>query len=100
MTDERFIGTGGGASGAVDALLDDEPTWQHSTVPTSEHAAKSGSHASVGMLGTPSPAGSSENVTAWQPFSARRRTSRAASSGSNSGSIPHGMNRSGYAPHH
>src|ERR1700719_2499047 len=100
MTDDRFIGTGGGASGAVDALFDDDPTWQHSTVPTSEQAAKSGSHASVWMLGIPRPAGFSENVMAWQPFASRRRTSRAASTGSNRGTIPHGMNRSGYAPHH
>src|ERR1700730_3271776 len=100
MTDDRFIGTGGGASGAVDALFDDEPTWQHSTVPTSEQAAKSGSHASVWMLGIPRPAGFSENVTAWQPLAARRRTSAPAFSASNNGRMPHGMNRSGCAPHH
>src|SRR5215471_13441168 len=100
MTDERFIGTGAGASGDVDALLDEDPTWQHNTVPVSVHAANNGSHASVWMLGIPSPAGFSENVTAWQPFAASRCTSRAASCTSNNGRIPHGMNRSGYAPHH
>src|SRR5438477_1192967 len=95
IADDRFIGTGGGASGAVDALFDEDPTWQHRTVPVSEHAANRGSHASVWMLGMPRPAGFSENVTAWQPLSSRRRTSLAASSTSKSGRIPHGMNRSG-----
>src|SRR5262245_26551161 len=95
MADDRFIGTGGGASGAVDALFDDEPTWQHSTVPVSEQAANSGSHALVWMLGMPSPAGFSENVTAWQPLASSLRTSAAASPTSNRGRIPHGMNRSG-----
>src|SRR5260370_39829731 len=100
MTDDRFIGTGGGASGTVDAAFDDEPTWQHSTVPSSLQAAKSGSQASVWMLGIPIPTGFSENVTAWQPFAASRRTSVAASTASKSGRIPHGMKRPGWAPHH
>src|SRR5581483_4291912 len=100
MVDDRFIGTGGGASGVVDADFDDEPTWQHSTVPVSQHAANNGSHASVWMLGMPSPTGFSENVTAWQPIAARRWISFAASSTSKSGRMPHGMNRSGCAPHH
>src|SRR5512143_3739236 len=95
IADEMLIGTGGGASGPVEAAFDDEPTWQHSTVPSSLHAAKSGSHASVWMLGIPNPAGFSENVMAWQPFAARRRTSFAPSSASKSGTIPHGMKRSG-----
>src|SRR5215211_1410582 len=64
IAEDRFMGTGGGASGAVDALFEDDPTWQHSTVPVSEHAANKGSHASVWMLGMPRPAGFSENVTA------------------------------------
>ena len=42
----------------------------------------------------------SENVKAWQPFLAIRRTSAAAFSGSNSGSSPQGMKRPGYAAHH
>src|ERR1035437_9922681 len=100
MVGERLIGAGGGASGDVDAAFDDDPTWQHKTVPSSQHAANNGSHASVWMLGIPSPAGFSEKVTAWQPFRARRRTSLAASSTSKSGRIPQGMNRSGCAPHH
>src|SRR6266496_973085 len=100
MPDDRLMGTGGGASGDVLAAFDDDPMWQHNTVALSEHAANSGSHSRVWMLGMPRPAGFSENVTAWQPLSARRRTSLAASSTSNSGRMPHGMNRSGYAPHH
>src|SRR6267142_2790170 len=100
MTDERLIGTGAGASGTVDADFDDEPTWQHNTVPASQHAANNRSHSPEWMLGMPSPAGFSENVTAWQSLAASRCTSVAASLTSNSGRIPHGMNRSGYAPHH
>src|SRR5258708_17645658 len=100
ITDERLIGTGAGASSAVDADLEEEPTWQHNTVPTSQHAANSASHSPEWMLGIPSPAGFSENVTAWQPLAASRRTSVAASFTSNSGRIPQGMNRSGCAPHH
>ena len=69
-------------------------------MPSSQHAANSGSHAPEWMLGIPRPAGFSENVIAWQPFAASRRTSAAAASTSNSGTIPHGMKRSGYAPHH
>src|SRR5215470_3091704 len=100
MTDDRFIGTGGGASGTVDAAFDDDPTWQHRTVPSSEQAAKRGSQASVWMLGIPITTGFSENVAAWQPFAASRRTSAAASPASKSGRMPQGMNRSGWAPHH
>src|SRR3954447_17815665 len=100
MVDDKLIGTGAGASGEVDADFDDDPTWQHSTVPVSQHAANNGSHAVVWMLGMPSPAGFSENVTAWQPLRASRCTSAAASCTSNSGRMPHGMKRSEYAPHH
>src|SRR3954449_6065933 len=100
MVDERLIDTGAGASTEVDADFDDEPTWQHSTVLSSQHAANSGSHSPEWMLGMPRPAGFSENVTAWHPFAASRCTSAAASCTSNSGRIPHGMNRSGCAPHH
>src|SRR3954453_12530324 len=95
MTDDRFIATGAGASLVVDARCDDEPTWQHNTVPVSQHAANNGSHASVWMLGIPRPAGFSENVTAWQPLAASRRTSTAASSTTTSGRMPYRMNRPG-----
>ena len=64
ITDERLIGTGGGASSEVDADFDEEPTWQHTTVPSSQHAANNGSQAPEWMLGMPRPAGFSENVMA------------------------------------
>src|SRR3954452_22992782 len=100
MTDDSAIPTLAGASGDVDAARDDDPRWQQSTVPASQHAANSGSHAPEWMLGICNAAGFSLNVTAWQPLSARRCTSVAASSASHSGSTPQGMKRSGYAPHH
>src|SRR6185436_19713477 len=91
------IGTAVGASATVVAPFDDDPTWQHSTVSVSAQAANSGSHAPLWIDGAPIAAGFSEYVTAWQPLSARRRTSLADSSMSKYGRIPHGMNRSGYA---
>src|SRR6476661_4980729 len=100
MVDEIAIGTGTGASGPVVAPFDDDPTWQHSTVSVSEDAANNGSHAPLWIDGAPIAVGFSENVTAWQPLSARRRTSLADSSTSKYGRIPHGMNRPGWAPHH
>src|SRR5271169_4360209 len=98
--DDRLMGTDGGASGVVDAALDEEPTCRHNTVPSSEHAANSGSQWPEWIEGMRSAAGFSEKVTAWHPLPASRRTSRAAFSTSNSGRIPQGMNRSGYAAHH
>src|SRR3954466_8790480 len=98
MLDDRFIATGGGASADVLDAFDDDPTWQQSTVPSSEHAANSGSHARVWMLGMPRPVGFSENVTGGPPLPARGCASWAAPSAANSGRIPHGMNRAGGAP--
>src|SRR6516165_10346061 len=100
MTDDRLMPTDGGASGVVDADFEEDPTWQHSTVPSSEQAAKSGSQWPEWMDGMRSAAGFSENVTAWHPLEARRCTSSAALSTSKSGRSPQGMNRSGCAPHH
>jgi hypothetical protein len=94
-TDDAVIATLAGASAEVSVLRDDEPRWQHSTVPSSEQAANSGSQWPEWMLGMPSPSGFSENVTAWQPFSASRRTSFTARSTSNRGRMPQGMKRSG-----
>src|SRR5262245_39055038 len=45
IVDDDVIFTLAGASFAAGAGRDDEPTWQHNTVPTSHAAAKSGSHA-------------------------------------------------------
>jgi len=89
------MATPAGASTEVAALFDDEPRWQAMTVPVSQHAAKSGSHSPEWIDGMFSAAGFSEKVTAWQPFSARRWTSLAASWTSNSGRMPQGMNRPG-----
>ena len=65
------------------------------TVPSSEQASKNGSQWSPKMCGQPRADGSSENVTAWQPFLAMRRTSSAMSFGSQIGGIDSGMKRPG-----
>jgi hypothetical protein len=95
MADESPMATETGASGEVEAALDEEPTWQQSTVLTSEQAAKSGSQWPEWIEGMCKAVGFSEKVTAWHPLSARRRTSCAALSTSKRGRIPQGMNRSG-----
>ena len=89
-----------GASGAVTTSDDDEPMCRHTIVPSSEHACQNGSQCSSWKLGSFSFSGFSENVTAWQPFAAMRRTSAAISSGSQIGGIISGMKRPGYVPHH
>src|SRR5579862_6480067 len=98
--DDVATPTLGGASGDTGGTTDEENTWQHSTVPTSHAAAKTGSQNPEWMLGILSASGRSENETAWQPLPAKRLISSAAASASHIGSRPHGMNRSGYAPHH
>src|SRR6185437_2309153 len=100
MSEDRLMPTDGGASGVVEADLEEDPTWQQSTVPSSEQAAKSGSQWPEWMEGMRSAAGFSEKVTAWQPLAANRCTSSDALSTSKSGRIPQGMNRSGWAAHH
>ncbi len=89
------MATPAGASLELIALRDDEPRWQHSTVPVSQQAANNGSHPPEWIDGMLSASGFSLNVTAWQPLEARRCTSLAASSTSNSGRTPQGMNRPG-----
>ena len=79
------ISTSIGASSTVITSCDDEPMCRHTTVPSSLHACQNGSQCSVWKLGQPSFAGFSENVTAWQPFAATRRTSSAISCGSHIG---------------
>src|ERR1700689_225688 len=88
IADDVVILTLAGASVAAGMLRDDEPTWQHSTVPTSGAGAKSGSQFPEWIDGMLSASGFSENVTAWQPLPARRRTSVAARSTSKRGRIP------------
>ena len=92
--DEIPMATETGASGEVEAALDEEPTWQQSTVLTSEQAAKSGSQWPEWIEGICSVVGFSEKVTAWHPCRPGR-TSCAALSTSKRGRIPQGMNRSG-----
>ena len=84
-----------GASMAVMTVSDDEPMCTQMTVLTSSHARRNGSQWSLCQLGKPSFSGFSENVTAWQPFSAMRRTSAAISSASQSGGIDSGIIRPG-----
>ena len=91
----RVICTVTGASIAVSTMSDDEPMCRQMTVPVSSQAAKNGSQYGSCHDGCPSLAGFSENVTAWQPLAATRRTSPAMSPGSHSGGIDSGMNRSG-----
>src|SRR3954454_8707456 len=89
-----------GASSAVITMDDDEPMCRHTIVFSSLHAFQNGSQCSECRLGYPSFWGFSENVTAWQPFVATRRTSSAISCGSHSAGIDKGMNRPGCDPHH
>src|ERR1700691_417749 len=95
MADESPMATETGASGEVEAALDEEPTWQQSTVLTSEQAAKSGSQWPEWIDCICKAVGFSENVAGGPPLSGRRRTSCAALSTSKSGRIPQGMKRSG-----
>ena len=91
-----------GASGEVAGIRDDEPMCMHTTVPVSWQAWKNGSQWRPLSCtdGSPSGCGFSENVTAKQPRSALRRTSAAASCGSQSGIMPSGMRRPSPSPAH
>jgi hypothetical protein len=91
----RAMSTSKGASGAVMASCDDEPMCRHTTVPSSSHACQKGSQWSGWKLGHPSLEGFSENVTAWLPLAATRRTSAAMSWGSQMGGMESGMKRPG-----
>src|SRR6478609_7630127 len=84
-----------GASDEVIDIDDDEPMCRQTTVPVSSHARQNGSQWSVWKLGYPNFDGFSENATAWQPFSATRRTSAAISSASQIGAMASGMKRPG-----
>lgn len=71
------------------------------TVPVSSQARKKGSQWSVWTEGSPRCGGISENATARTPRAALRRTSAAASSGSQSGMSVRGMSRPcASGPHH
>ena len=92
--------TSTGDSTDVIGISDDEPMWKQTIVPSSAHAAQNGSHHSLCKLGKPVFSGFSENVNAWQPFVAMRRTSATIASWSQTGGIASGMNRPGCVPHH
>src|SRR5438105_378632 len=85
ITGDSIIFTLAGASLDVCDDRDDEPTWQQSTVPSSEQAANSGSQYPEWMDGMRRASGFSENVTAWHPLAASLRTSLAARSTSKRG---------------
>ena len=84
-----------GASGDVITSCDDDPMCMHTTTFSSEHAVQNGSQWSEWMLGQPSLDGFSENVTAWAPLAAVRRTSAAHASGSQIAGSTQGMKRPG-----
>src|SRR5439155_25376064 len=88
--------TSKGAPSFSPSIVDDEPMCRQITVPSSSHAAKNGSQWPWKMLGQPRALGSSENVTAWQPFFATRRTSSAINWGSQMDGIDRGMKRPGW----
>ena len=96
----RLIITSIGASTEVMRICEDEPRCMQTTVPSSAQAVQKGSQCALCSEGQPSFSGFSEKVTAWQPFLATRRTSSAASSGSQMTGIDNGMKRPGSAPHH
>lgn len=77
--------TAGGASADVDGILLLDPMCMAMTVPVSSQAARKGSHSSVWMEGSPRWGGISEKATARTPRAALRRTSAAASRGSQRG---------------
>src|SRR5947209_5112823 len=89
------ISTSNGAPSLRPSMVDDEPMWRQITIPSSWQAAKNGSQWSPKIVGQPKALGSSENVTAWQPFLAMRRTSSAINWGSQIGGIDRGMKRPG-----
>src|SRR3954447_11679583 len=92
--------TSNGEPSLSPSMVDDEPMWRQITMPSSWQAAKNGSQWSVKMLFHPRALGSSENVTALQPFLATWCTSSAISCGSQMGGMLRGMKRPGYVPHH
>src|SRR5438874_1689865 len=87
--------TSKGAPSLRPSMVEDDPMWRQITVPSSWQAAKNGSQWPWKMLGHPRALGSSEKVTAWQPFLATRRTSSAINCGSQMGGMDRGMKRAG-----
>ncbi len=93
--------TAGGASAEVEGIREEEPMCIAITVPVSSQARRKGSQASVWMLGRPRCGGISLKQTARTPSAAVRRTSAAASSASQSGTMASGIIRPrACGPHH
>src|SRR5690554_5314156 len=94
LLNERLACTDAGASGEVAGIFDDEPMCMHTTVEVSSQACQSGSQCSLSWIeGRPRWYGISENASARTPRSALRRTSAAAATGSQSGTMVRGMRR-------
>ena len=64
MVDESVMRTLAGASAGAGTCREDEPTWQHSTVPSSQAAANTGSQWSEKIEGIFRASGFSLKVTA------------------------------------
>src|ERR1700723_3811967 len=96
----RLIITSMGASTEVIRSSEDEPRCMQMMVPSSEQAFQKGSQWLLCREGQPNFSGFSENVTAWHPILATRRTSSAINSGFQIMGMDRGMNRPGSAPHH
>lgn len=94
--------TAGGASAEEVRKVEPEPMCMKIAVPVSAQAARKGSQWRSGawIVGRPSRPGSSEKATARTPRAALRRTSAAASPGSQSGTRQSGIRRFGAAPDH
>jgi hypothetical protein len=89
-----------GASPDVAGMRDDEPMCMLITVAVSAQAAKNGSQSPEWIDGSPRCGGISLKHTAWTPRSALRRTSAAARSASQSGTMISGISRPPESPHH
>src|SRR6476646_8738449 len=96
----RLAATATGASADVAGIFELEPMCMQTTFCVSWHAAKKGSHSPEWMLGSSSGGGISEKHTARTPRAALRRTSAAASSASQSGTMISGTSRPPLSPHH
>src|SRR6478672_1430266 len=83
--------TASGASGDAAGIDDDDPMCMHSVTARSLHAANTGSHSPLWMLGSPSFDGISEKQIACAPLAAMRCTSATERSTSQIGMRQSGM---------
>src|SRR5690606_3616772 len=87
------IDVASGASGEGDGMDEDEPMCIDTVVSVSSAAAQSTSQSPVYRDGRPSLDGFSLKAMAWLPLAAQRRSSSAASCGSQSGTRVRGTRR-------